>query len=170
MADYRVIDAEQLNADLTIVADAIRAKGGTTEQLPFPLGMKSAVEAIQSGGSSVQIVTGEYTTDGNDAGSAYVYTGFSPDVLIIELPDTFFNNAWGVPMVNDVCVNMSKIEEHTYALHNSLFAEEGGEEFTVAIVLYKYPDGFTVATYEGSPNGDSWSPSKTYKYTAIKYT
>lgn len=50
MADYKVIDATQLDADLTIVADAIREKGGTTEQLEFPLGMKSAVESIPTGG------------------------------------------------------------------------------------------------------------------------
>lgn len=50
MADYKVIDAEKLDADLTTVADAIRAKGGTTEPLEFPLGMKQAVEAISSSG------------------------------------------------------------------------------------------------------------------------
>lgn len=50
MADYKVIDAEKLDADLTTVADAIRSKGGTTEKLSFPQGMKQAVEAISSGG------------------------------------------------------------------------------------------------------------------------
>lgn len=49
MADYKVVDATQLDADLTIVADAIRSKGGTTEQLSFPQGMKQAVEDIQTG-------------------------------------------------------------------------------------------------------------------------
>lgn len=47
MADYVVIDKEQLEADLTTVADSIRAKGGTTEPLAFPQGMKVAVENIQ---------------------------------------------------------------------------------------------------------------------------
>lgn len=50
MANYKVVDAEQLDADLKTVADAIREKGGTTESLEFPLGMKSAVENIKSGG------------------------------------------------------------------------------------------------------------------------
>lgn len=50
MAEYVVIDKEQLESDLTIVADSIRAKANVTEKLEFPLGMKSAVEAIQSGG------------------------------------------------------------------------------------------------------------------------
>lgn len=52
MADYKVVDSAQLDADLKVVADAIREKGGTTEQLSFPQGMKQAVEAIQSGGGS----------------------------------------------------------------------------------------------------------------------
>ena len=47
MADYLVTDNE-----LASVADAIRAKGGTTEQLSFPAGFVSAVESIQSGGGS----------------------------------------------------------------------------------------------------------------------
>lgn len=49
MTEYVVVDKNQLEADLTIVADSIRAKGGTTEKLDFPLGMKSAVESIQTG-------------------------------------------------------------------------------------------------------------------------
>ena len=50
MAEYVVIDKEQLESDLTVVADAIREKGGTTEQLAFPNGMADAVRGIQSGG------------------------------------------------------------------------------------------------------------------------
>lgn len=52
MAEYVVVDKEQLESDLGIVADAIREKGGTSEQLAFPNGMKEAVEAIQSGDTS----------------------------------------------------------------------------------------------------------------------
>lgn len=49
MAEYVVVDKEKLDSDLTIVADSIRAKGGTTEELEFPLGMKEAVESIKTG-------------------------------------------------------------------------------------------------------------------------
>ena len=49
MAEYVVIDKEQLEADLTVVADAIRKKGGTTEKLEFPQGMKEAVNNIETG-------------------------------------------------------------------------------------------------------------------------
>lgn len=45
MADYRVIDAEQLDADLTAVAEAIRGQSGGTEPLAFPEGLISGVQA-----------------------------------------------------------------------------------------------------------------------------
>ena len=48
MAFDKVIDSTLLDANLTAVADAIRAKGGTTEALPFPDGFVSAVEGIQT--------------------------------------------------------------------------------------------------------------------------
>lgn len=50
MPNYKVINADQLDEDLTIVADAIRSKAGISDKLPFPYGLKSAVEAIESGG------------------------------------------------------------------------------------------------------------------------
>ena len=49
MAYDKVIDSAQLEADLTTVADAIRAKGETTEPLDFPDEYVTAVEAIEKG-------------------------------------------------------------------------------------------------------------------------
>lgn len=45
MADYKVTDTE-----LTSIANAIRTKGGTSNQLVFPTGFVSAVQAIPTGG------------------------------------------------------------------------------------------------------------------------
>lgn len=56
MAVDKLVDSTQLDADLTSVANAIRAKGGTSAQLAFPAGFVSAVEAIPTGG-------GGYTAD-----------------------------------------------------------------------------------------------------------
>ena len=56
MAIDKAINSAQLDADLTSVADAIRAKGGTSAALTFPAGFVSAVEAIETGG-------GEYSAD-----------------------------------------------------------------------------------------------------------
>lgn len=46
MANYKVVDADQLESDLTIVADAIRERGGTSDQMAFPEGFVSAVDGI----------------------------------------------------------------------------------------------------------------------------
>lgn len=50
MPNYKVVNADQLDADLEAVAQAIRTKGGTSASLAFPSGFVSAVEGIQSGG------------------------------------------------------------------------------------------------------------------------
>ena len=50
--NYKIVDADLLDADLTRVADAIREKGGTSDTLNFPDGFVSAVEAIEAGGGS----------------------------------------------------------------------------------------------------------------------
>ena len=47
--------------DLTAVADAIRAKGGTSVQLVFPAGFVSAINAIQAGGSASAISPSDIT-------------------------------------------------------------------------------------------------------------
>ena len=56
MALDKVVDSAALDAGMTAVADAIRAKAGTTEPLAWPDGFKAAVEAISGGsGNAVQI-------------------------------------------------------------------------------------------------------------------
>ena len=49
MAVDKLVDSTQLDADLTSVANAIRAKGGTSASLVFPSGFVSAVQAIPTG-------------------------------------------------------------------------------------------------------------------------
>lgn len=50
MSVDKLVDSTQLDSDLTSVANAIRAKGGTSAQLVFPSGFVSAVDAIPTGG------------------------------------------------------------------------------------------------------------------------
>ena len=47
------------DADLTTVANAIRAKGGTSAALAFPNGFASAVNAIPGGGTVVVALKNE---------------------------------------------------------------------------------------------------------------
>ena len=50
MADYKIVDAGQLDTDLTAVADAIRKRAGTSGKLSFPEGMAETVRSIPSDG------------------------------------------------------------------------------------------------------------------------
>ena len=46
MVKWKKVDADQLDTDLTSVADAIREKAGTTEELAFPGGFVSALDGL----------------------------------------------------------------------------------------------------------------------------
>ena len=64
MATYKVVDAEQLNADMSSVADSIRTKGGTTDALAWPDGYKTAIDSIPAGGApSLQSKSVTYTAN-----------------------------------------------------------------------------------------------------------
>ena len=52
MALDKVVDSAVLDAGMSVVADAIRAKAGITDQLVWPEGFKTAVDEIQTGGGS----------------------------------------------------------------------------------------------------------------------
>ena len=76
-------------ADLTAVANAIRAKGGTSAQLVYPNGFVSAIQAIQTGitpklvvttsaGAAVTAVKGSKTVTG---------TAGTDGVCTLELPE-----------------------------------------------------------------------------------
>lgn len=49
MATYKVVDADQLDADMTGLADTIRTKGRTSADLAWPEGYKAAVNDIETG-------------------------------------------------------------------------------------------------------------------------
>ncbi len=92
MPNYKVVDADQLNADLKMVADAIRAKGETQEELAFPLGYKSAVEEISGGGSDAQYYIELPVQDGS---ISYTLQS-SADKLIINHIYTDFGDGTGL--------------------------------------------------------------------------
>lgn len=62
-ADKQQINTEYLTntAELTAVADAIRAKGGTSAQLVYPSGFVSAIKAIETGGGTTPIDPSDIT-------------------------------------------------------------------------------------------------------------
>ena len=68
MADYCVIDRQQLEEDLISVADAIREKAGSEQMLSFPEGFVQTVDSIRVG-------------DGHDAEDGILSGGLSGDYV-----------------------------------------------------------------------------------------
>ena len=56
MAIDKAIDSAQLNANLSAAANAIRTKGGTSEELLFPAGFITAIENIPLGGVTTETI------------------------------------------------------------------------------------------------------------------
>lgn len=66
MAEYKVVNATQLDADMESLADSIRAKAGLSEKLAFPAEMKAAVDGIPGTENEDAIVQGTITDYEND--------------------------------------------------------------------------------------------------------
>lgn len=89
MALDKVIDSAVLDAQLTSIADAIRSKGGTTNQLTLA-GMVVAINAIQTGSGGIQSASGEYSI-AEDVASLNIDIsdiGFVPDLVVVYLDET----------------------------------------------------------------------------------
>lgn len=89
MALDKVVDSTALDAQLTSIADAIRSKGGTTDQLTLA-GMVDAINAIQTGGGGIQSASGEYSI-AEDVASLNIDIsdiGFVPDLVAVYLDET----------------------------------------------------------------------------------
>lgn len=61
MAYDKVVDSSVLDAGLKSIADAIRAKGGTSGNLAFPAAMAEAIAAIETGGGGASVQSGSFT-------------------------------------------------------------------------------------------------------------
>jgi len=105
MAVDKLVDSVQLDADLTSVADAIRAKTGGAADLQFPADFVSEIQAIPSGGGGTHNLPSGYTEYEyiEATGTQYINTGYIP-VATTEVHATiertavqnFYASDWGV--------------------------------------------------------------------------
>lgn len=77
-------------ADLTAVADAIRAKTGTSEGLSFPDGFAAAIAGISTG---AQVVMGTVTS--SSTSRLTIAPGFEPTMAILTIAGNTYMNPQG---------------------------------------------------------------------------
>lgn len=73
MAIDKAVDSTQLDSDLASVANAIRAKSGTSASLAFPAEFVSAIAAISGGSSGLEYDSGTFTLTSDYGGSTGSY-------------------------------------------------------------------------------------------------
>lgn len=92
MALDKVVDSAALDAGMTAVADAIRAKAGNADLLAWPDGFKAAIEAISGGGGTgLSYDMGEFVLDADTNGIHAQYIihnlGEKPDFILVWTDD-----------------------------------------------------------------------------------
>lgn len=122
MAVDKLVDSAQLDADLEDIADAIRAKGGTSASLAFPNDFVSAVQAIPTG--ITPIGTKQITANGSNIDvESYKYADVavpnsysagdegkvvSNGALVAQSSDTVTeNDTYDTTLINSLTVNVS---------------------------------------------------------------
>lgn len=142
MADYKVVNATQLDDDLASVAEAIKIKGGTDESLEFPNGFVDAVNAIESGGGEIPL-KGFVPTEWNSDGWVTKGTLYG----IAEIPNGFFaiadnvNNASFFRYLESVDFDEDIISfgsQAFYGLSNLLMTECPPTLKTIGVNCFRY--------------------------------
>lgn len=91
--ELNIVNRTMLDAGLTKIANAIRAKGGTSAQLAFPDGMADAIAAIEAGGGgeTYEIVSGMITSTINSGDDFTLYhnLGVAPFIFAMSIPENF---------------------------------------------------------------------------------
>ena len=160
MANYKLCNTDKLDADLTIVADAIRAKGKTEDKLDFPADFKTAIEKIETEtGVKVQTKEGNISVFG---GSGSADCGFKPDVVVIKVGTNAYDSIQNDPAFAFTASGRSSLScssipnNSSYNIMN-IKCNQNTSGFSVNMINIK--SDWTTAAASGS-----------FKYIAIKYT
>lgn len=197
MATYKVVDADQLDADMTGLADTIRTKGGTSADLAWPEGYKAAVQAIETGkdvssvtataadvisgkvfvDSAGNVVTGtlepvirhesEFVVSYDSQKRIYVDCGFTPDAVMLS-GLIYEGDQTGTRYQYDFAV---LFPESVAGAIRVLDGYGSNTEYYSADV-YQTANGFMLQYfgYYDSDNNFVEPAGQTYRYVAIKYT
>ena len=168
MALDKVVDSAALDAGMTAVADAIRAKASTTDPLAWPDGFAAAISVIETGGG------GKYqagTLIGDGTSNAVIPLEFEPDFLYIQLTDTdttldASHTAFGL-IVRDYCfASIIRPENSTNKLN-------GGSGFQISGLYGSNQNNATyesgVLTWHLKPSGRTFYNGASYTWVARKW-
>lgn len=134
MVKYTIVDDEQLDADLTEVANAIREKAGTSDDLDFPSGFVSAVQSISGGEDTMALfATGTLTEYTSDEVTEMIGYAFARNTTLakVNLPNWTkggayaFQNCSGLTSVK--CTGLQVVPEACFFNCSALERVEFGE-------------------------------------------
>ena len=143
MALDKVVDSAVLDAQLTSIADAIRSKGGTTDQLTLA-GMVDAINAIQTGENEiVQFIENKITNFSNEELTAISDFGLAgkDNIQSLYIPNVVSVGGYAF----DSCDTITEIhfEKHiTFKSEKRPYMALRGAENAVKI---EFNDGFTIS-------------------------
>lgn len=139
MAVDKLVDSTQLDADLEDIADAIRAKGGTSASLAFPNDFVSAIENIPTGGGGSWI---------KDDGKTYLHISIKSDIFLAV------NLAFGQTVASGNSIDWGDNTQPTVPTHTGrakvahTYAEQGDYVITITNI-----SGYFYFGYSGSTQG-----------------
>jgi hypothetical protein len=148
-------------SDLVQVADSIRTKGETTNQLVFPSGFVDAIQMIRVG-VAVQRNAGTFTT--TTKGKATVNCGFRPDLVVIGKGEVVENAHFSTAFA---------FEENNreYEINSALYVSDVGEFYAYDIYAQSTENGFSVKIMEMNYEIEfDEANGAEFDYVAIKYT
>lgn len=138
--------------ELTAVADAIRAKGGTSEPLAFPDGFVSAIGAIQAGGGSLD----HSVTFKDDSGNVVAVYSVIDGIGNIDAPSGVERKRWVDKNGNIVTFPIDPSGDMVIIADNSI---------TTSDAIYEM-QGFSKSEYPYLLIMNSWSGSS---YSGIMF-
>lgn len=168
MALDKVVDSAALDAGMTAVAGAIRAKAGTTDPLAWPDGFAAAISGIETGGG------GKYqagTLIGDGTSNAVIPLEFEPDFLYIQLTDT------DTTLDANHTVFGTIVRDYCYAAlmraANATNAVNGGSGFQISGLYGSSQNNATyesgVLTWRLKPSGRNFYNGASYTWVARKW-
>ena len=118
MAYDKVVDSSVLDAGLKAIADAIREKGGTSDNLAFPTAMAEAIKAIEAGGGDIKVTMGTITPSSQVTSLTIEHgLGVVPNFFLFTMPgsygDTTYSTSTIVASLSDNNMNQLTIYRTT---------------------------------------------------------